>query len=271
MEKGDPMNVYKRELRSEAKGIFFWILGTGFTLFVSMSEFLLITDSGIDISDFMDAMPRSLMVLFGMNDLDMGTSLGYHGIMMYYVFLAGVLYAAMLGVRIISKEELLKTSEFLLTKPRSRRRILLSKALAGITLIILFTLAVYLSSVLSLEVFGGSAPYHTELFKEVVSLFLLMLLYFSLGVLSASLTAKPRLASSLILSTVFVTFLLGVFHDLLDTPLILRLLTPFRYFPLVDLVEKNMLSASFTFLTLLLIVTAGLFSFWSYEKRDMNI
>jgi hypothetical protein len=70
---------------------------------------------------------------------------------------------------------------------------------------------------------------------------------------------------------VFVTFLLGVFHDLLDTPLILRLLTPFRYFPLVDLVEKNTLSASFTFLTLLLIVTAGLFSFWSYEKRDMNI
>ncbi|MFH5837138.1 ABC transporter permease subunit [Proteiniclasticum sp. C24MP] len=265
------MNIYKRELRSEAKGIFFWILGTGFVLFVSMSEFLLITDSGIDITDFMDAMPRSLMVLFGMNDLDMGTSLGYHGIMMYYVILAGILYAAMLGVRIISKEELLKTSEFLLTKPRSRRRILTFKILAGITLVSLFTLAVYLSSILSLEVFGGSAPYQSVLLKEVLSLFLLMLLYFSLGILSASLIAKPRLASSLILSMVFATFLLGVFHDLLDSPMILRLLTPFRYFPLVDLVEKNTLSTVFALLTVLLIMAAGFLSFRSYEKRDMNI
>src|SRR5690554_3034502 len=132
------MNVYKRELRSEIRSILFWILGTGLTLFAGMSEFLLIKDSGVNISDFMDAMPRSLMVLFGMNDLDMGTSLGYHGILMYYVILAGIIYASMLGVRIISKEELLKTSEFLLTKPRSRRKILISKTLAGITLILLF-------------------------------------------------------------------------------------------------------------------------------------
>jgi ABC-2 type transport system permease protein len=265
------MNIYKREMRSEMKGILYWILGTGLTLFASMSEFLMITDSGVDITDFMDAMPKSLMVLFGMNDLDMGTSLGYHGILMYYVILAGVIYAVMLGVRILSKEELLKTSEFLLTKPRSRRRILISKILAGFTLISLFVLAVYLSSILSLEFFGASLSYHPELFKEIISLLLLMLLFFSLGILAASMISKPKVASSLSLSIVFTTFLAAIFHDLLDSPLILRIITPFRYFPLVDIVEKNTLSTAFILITLLLIIGMGFVSFISYDRRDMNI
>lgn len=265
------MNVYKRELRSEIRSILFWILGTGLTLFAGMSEFLLIKDSGVNISDFMDAMPRSLMVLFGMNDLDMGTSLGYHGILMYYVILAGIIYASMLGVRIISKEELLKTSEFLLTKPRSRRKILISKTLAGITLILLFVLVVYLSSSLSLEYFGESQPYREVLLKETLSLLLLMLLFFTLGILFASLISKPKAASSLTLSLVFTTFLLAVFHDLLDSPMILRILTPFRYFPLVDMVEKNTLSTTYLFITLVLIMGMWLLSMHTYEKRDMNI
>ena len=265
------MNIYKRELKSERKGLLFWILGIGLTLFAGMSEFLLFSDSGVNITEFMNAMPRSLMVLFGMSDLDMGTRLGYHGILMYYVILAGVIYSSMLGVRILSKEELLKTTEFLLTKPRSRRRILTAKILAGITLICLFTGAVYLTSLLSMEFIGGTVPYQAELFKEILSLILLMLLFFSLGILAASWLAKPKLASSLTLSLVLITFLAGVFHDLLDGPLVIRLLTPFRYFPLVDLVEKNTLSVSFTFLTLFLVITAGLLSFWSYEKRDMYI
>lgn len=265
------MNLYMREMRSERKGILFWILGTILTLVAGMSEFLLFSDSGVNITDFMDAMPRSLMVLFGMNDLDMGTILGYHGILMYYVILAGIIYASMLGVRIISKEELLKTSEFLLTKPLSRRRILISKILAGITLICLFVLAVYLTSILSFEFIGDSVPYQSELLKETLSLLLLMLLFFVVGILAASMTAKPKLASSLTLSLVFITFLAAIFHDLLDSPLILRIITPFRYFPLVDIVEKNTLSPAFTLITLLLTVTMGVLSFLSYDRRDMNI
>ena len=109
------MNIYKRELKSELKSILYWIFGVGFLLVPSMITFPMMDQSGVDITDFMDSMPRILMILFGMNDLDMGTATGYHGILLFYVLIAGAVYASMLGVRLVSKEELLKTSEFLLT------------------------------------------------------------------------------------------------------------------------------------------------------------
>ena len=265
------MNIYIRELRSEMKGIFYWILGTSLMLFASMISFPMMTDSGVDMSEFMDAMPRSLMALFGMNDLDVTSTMGYHGILMYYVILAGIIYAAMLGVRILSKEELLKTSEFLLTKPRSRRSILMSKLLAGTTLILVFVLMVYLTSIISLELFGEPVPYHPELFKEIISLLLLMLLFYSFGIMAAAILSKPKTSSNVTLTVVFVTFLLAIFYDLMDSPIILRIVTPFRYFPLADIIEKNTLSVAYILITLLLTIGMGLVSFLSYDKRDMNI
>jgi len=265
------MNIYKRELRSEMKGIFYWILGTGLMLFASMITFPMMTDSGVEMSEFMDAMPRSLMALFGMNDLDVTSTMGYHGILMYYVILAGIIYAAMLGVRILSKEELLKTSEFLLTKPRSRKSILMSKILAGTTLILVFVLTVYLTSIISLEMFGDPVPYHSELFKEIISLLLLMILFYSFGIMAAALLSKPKTSSNITLTVVFVTFLLAIFYDFLDSPIFLRIITPFRYFPLVEIVEKNTLSVVYILITLLLIIGMGLVSFLSYDRRDMNI
>ena len=271
MEKGEIMNLYKRELRSETKGILYWILGTGLMLFASMASFPMMTDSGVDMTEFMDAMPKSLMVLFGMNDLDVTSTMGYHGILMYYVILAGIIYAAMLGVRILSKEELLKTSEFLLTKPRSRKSILMSKILAGTTMILIFVLTVYLTSIISLELFGEPVPYHSELFKEIFSLLLLMLLFYTFGIMTAALLSKPNISSNVTLSVVFITFLLAIFYDLLDSPIILRVITPFRYFPLVEMVEKNTLSVVYILITLLLTIIMGLVSFISYDRRDMNI
>ncbi len=265
------MNIYKRELRSELKGILYWILGTGLMLFASMSSFPMMTGSGVDMTEFMDAMPKSLMALFGMNDLDVTSTLGYHGILMYYVILAGIIYAAMLGVRILSKEELFKTSEFLLTKPRSRKSILTSKIFAGTTLILVFVLMVYLTSIISLEVFGEPVPYHSELFKEIISLLMLMLLFYSFGIMAAALLSKPKTSSNITLTVVFTTFLLAIFYDLLDSPIYLRIVTPFRYFPLVEMIETNTLSFIYILITLLLIIGMGLVSYISYNRRDMNI
>lgn len=265
------MNIYIRELKSEFKSFLYWLLGAGLTVFASMSAFPMMEKSGVDISNFMKAMPRSLSILFGMNDLDMGTALGYHGILIYYVILAGVIYAAMMGGRLVSKEELQKTSEFLLTKPRARRSILLSKLLAGFTLILLFCLGVYGFSQMSLLTFTPDVPYGEVLLMETASLILMMLVFFFFGTMCATFFKKSRVSGAVILSVVLLTFLLSIFHDLLENPMVLKVMTPFRYFPLADLVKKREFSLSFLLLSLFLISAFSFLSFLSYERRDMEI
>ena len=265
------MNIYKRELKSEQRSLLYWILGAGFTLFASMSAFPMMENSGVDISNFMEAMPRTLSILFGMNDLDMGSAMGYHGILIYYVILAGAIYGSMLGVRLVSKEELLKTSEFLLTRPRARRSILLAKVLAGLTLVLLFTLSVYGFSLLSFLVFTPDVAYGEILIMETVSLLLIMVIFYSFGIMSAALWRKARVSSAVTLVMVLFTFILSIFHDLMKNPPVLRVLTPFRYFPLADLVEKSDFAMGFLLLSLLLILILVFASFLSYERRDMSI
>jgi len=265
------MNIYKRELKSESKSIFYWTSGIGLMLVLSMIAFPMMTDSGVDITNFMDAMPRTLMVLFGMSDLDMGTSLGYHGILFFYVVLAGVIYSAMLGTRIVSKEEVMKTSEFLLTRPRTRKSILTSKVLAGITLITFFNILTYVYSLLSFMIIEEKFSLSGPLFKETVSLYILMLLFFAFGLASAALFRKAKVSGAVTLTAVFITFLISIFHDLLDRPEYLRILTPFRYFPLVDLVEKNELSLLYLMISIILSAILGSLAYILYSKRDMEI
>lgn len=265
------MNIYKRELQSESKSIFYWTSGIGLMLVLSMIAFPMMTDSGVDITNFMDSMPRTLMIIFGMSDLDMGTALGYHGTLFFYVLLAGVIYSAMLGTRMISKEEIMKTSEFLLTRPRTRKSILTSKALAGITLIAFFNILTYIYSLLSFMIIEEEFSLTGPLFKETVSLFLIMLLFFASGLASASLFKKAKISGAVTLSAVFATFLLSIFYDLMDSPQLLRIFTPFRYFPLVDLVEKNELSLLYLLISILLTGILGSIAYLLYSRRDMEI
>lgn len=265
------MNIFKRELRSESKSIFYWTSGIGLMLVFSMIAFPMMTDSGVDITNFMDAMPRTLMIIFGMSDLDMGTALGYHGILFFYVLLAGVVYSAMLGTRILSKEEVMKTSEFLLTRPRTRYSILTSKTLAGFTLITLFNILTYIYSLLSFMVIEEDFSMGGPLFKETVSLYILMLLFFAFGLLTAALFKKAKISGAVTLSVVFVTFILSIVYDLMDSPWLMRIFTPFRYFPLADLVEKNELSLIYLVISLILIGVMGASSYLLYSKRDMEI
>lgn len=265
------MNIFKRELRSESKSIFYWTSGIGLMLVLSMIAFPMMIDSGVDITNFMDAMPRTLMVLFGMSDLDMGTPLGYHGTLFFYVLLAGVIYSAMLGTRMIAKEELMKTSEFLLTRPRTRKSILTSKTLAGVALITFFNVLTYIYSLLSFMIIEEKFSLGGTLFKESVSLYLLMLIFFAFGLASAALFKKAKISGAVTLSAVFITFLLSIFYDLMDSPMFLRILTPFRYFPLVDLVEKNELSLMYLMISIVLTGIMGTFAFVLFSRRDMEI
>ncbi|MBR0577017.1 ABC transporter permease subunit [Proteiniclasticum sp. BAD-10] len=264
-------SLFLRELRVEAKGLLLWTLSLGALIFWGMSEYSFMgTDMG-DLSSFMEAMPRVLLAVFGFSDLDLSTAQGYHGILMNYVVLGGVIYAAMLGSRLVAKEELGKTSEFLLVKPRSRKNLLATKLLAGMLLLLLLSLILYGISRYTLWFYVPEAQVTRILSIESLGLFLLMLLYLALGIFSASALKKPRQAQGLTLGAVFFAYALSVFTDLLEEPGLLRLLTPLRYFPMAEVVDTAKLPLLYALLTLIFAGALLALAFKTYTQRDMSI
>lgn len=264
-------SLFLRELRVEAKGLLLWTLSLGALIFWGMSEYAFMAQDAGELASFMEAMPRVLLAVFGFSDLDLSTAPGYHGILMNYVVLGGVIYAAMLGSRLVAKEELGKTSEFLLVKPRTRRNLLATKLLAGMLLILLFSLALYGINLYTLWFYVPEADVTRILSLEALGLFLLMLLYLALGIFAASALKKPRQAQGLTLGAVFFAYAFSVFTDLLEKPGLLRLLTPLRYFPMAEVVDTAKLPLLYTLLTLIFVGALLTLAFTRYEKRDMTI
>lgn len=265
------MNLLKKELKFERLMFLYWTLGLSLTVFLSMMAYPVMKNSGQDFSVFLDAMPKALLVLFGMNGLSISNALEFHGIIYFYVVLGGTLYAVSLGSRLVAKEELYKTGEFLLVKPMKRSIILSYKASAGILLMSLLTLLYHGVTLLSFQYYAKEEISHLVLIKESLSLWLLMILYFSIGFFFSSSMKDEKKSSGISVGITLGTFILALLYDLWDSPGVLRPLTPFRYFPVKDLIETHPYPFFYIYLVFLLfsgLLTASLYYF---QKRDLSI
>lgn len=265
------MNLLKKELKSERISFLYWMLGLTATVFLSMMAYPVMKGTGQDFSVFLEAMPKALLVLFGMNGLSISNAQGFYGIIYFYIVLGGILYAATLGNRIVSKEELLRTGEFLWVKPMKRTTVLLYKALSGMLLVSLLVLFLHGTVILSFLFYAKEELSHPVLFKESLTLWLLMLLYFALGFFFAASLKEEKKSSGFTLSVTLGTFLLGLLYDLWDSPSLLRPLTPFRYFPVADLVKSVSLPGLYTALTPLLTLLLFFLGLRFFKNRDIRV
>lgn len=265
------MNIFIKELKSELKPLFFWVLGLAFLVFAGLSKFSVMKDSTGDLNEVINTVPKILRALFGFVNLDLATIEGFFGILFNYVILMGIIYAAMMGSKLVAKEELMRTSEFLLVKPRSRKSILISKILVGILMVTLFCAFTYAMSLAAINMFSSAPGISSLVMSETLSMFIVMILFLFVGIFTATLVKKPRAAQKLTLAIVFFTYFLSILYDMMDDPGILRYLTPFRYFPVPEIIETISLNSQYLLLSVALITGLLYSSLRNYNSRDMSI
>lgn len=117
----------------------------------------------------------SFTAAFGMDRLNIGTFTGFYAIECGNILgLGGALFAALIGISALSKEEAGRTAEFLLTHPVSRVRVVTEKLLAVMAQILVMNLAILGLSLLSMAIIGEAIAW-----SEVL---LLHLAYFLLQI-----------------------------------------------------------------------------------------
>lgn len=223
------------------------------------------------VTELMKQFPPMIQTIFGMNGLDLTTALGYYGAIFLYLIVMTAIYAGMLGSDLLTKEEQDKTSEFLYVKPIKRTTIITQKLLAGLTNIIIFTIMVYLISYFSLRKYVSLESIQSELSLMIVALFIVQLLFFSLGVFLAASIKDYRQPARLTAAIILLSYLAYVVVGLNGSLSWLKYFSPIWYFDARYIIADKTLEPSYV-IACLILTTILLFGAYSlYKKRDLTI
>jgi ABC-2 type transport system permease protein len=262
------MNIFVREMRANAKALFFWCLGVAATIGICMMKFSGLKDSPQTINDLISKMPKAIRFFAGGGQVDISKASGYFSMAFLYIMVLAALHAVLLGANILSKEERDKTAEFLLAKPVSRNNVVFQKLAAALANVLIFTVVSTVISILSIN-------YYEKLTNEILVLMtgmlLVQLVFLSIGLVMASAYKDPKKASTVSSSILFVTFFLSLLIDMTENMDWLTFLSPFKYFSTSGILKGDSLSIPYAVLSIGISIVLSILSFVFYKKRDLKI
>lgn len=266
------MNIFLREIKAQRKSFFIWCIGIVAMVAGGMSKYGVTKNAGQTMNELISSMPKALQAIMGTGSLDISTVNGYYGILFLYLIVMTTIHATMLGATIISKEERDKTAEFLLVKPISRRAVIFSKWMVSLFTIIVINMVTYVISIVMVEYYNKTnASFDSEIFQLMVGMFVLQLLFLSLGMGIAAASKKPKRATGLSTAVLLLAFFLSILIDMNERLEVLTFLTPFKYFEAKDIINGSGFEALFVVLSIILIVVFTVITFFAYEKRDLKV
>jgi ABC-2 type transport system permease protein len=236
----------------------------------SIAKFAAYSGNGQSIADLLKGFPKSFQILFGLNGFDMTTVQGYVGVTFMYIALMATIHAVLLGSGIISKEERDKTSEFLLSKPISRTKVITAKLLAGVFNIGVLNLATYFSLIYFTGIFNKGDVPSTYIGLLAIGLLFMQMIFFFLGAVVAAVVKRPKSAGSMASAVLLGTFILMFFINLNSSLDNLKYLTPFKYFDAKDILASNSVSGVYIIITVVLVTVMIFTTYIAYNRRDLS-
>ena len=237
----------------------------------SMAKYAAYSGTGQSITSLIAQFPQSIQTIFGITGFNLDKASGYFGVIFMYIALMATVHAVMLGSGIISKEERDKTSEFLMTKPISRNKVISAKILSGIFCLLVINVVTLASSIYSVNYFSKDMSFVNYILVLMAGLFFLQLLFFFIGTTVAAINKKPKVSSSIAASILLVTFILTFLININNNLDLLKYLTPFKYFDAKDILASGNLNPLYISISLVLIVIMIAVTYRAYDNRDLSV
>lgn len=264
------MNIFLRELKANRKALIIWSVCMFLLVLSGMSKYTAYSSSGQNNALF-NSMPHSLKALLGFGSFDVTTMSGYFAMLFLYIELTVAIHAVLLGAGIVAKEERDKTTEFLIVKPLSRTAVITAKLFAALVEVFVLNIVTLVSSIFMVDAYNKGADISGEIVRFMVSMFIVQLIFLSLGAALAAFIKNPKASGSLSAGVLLASFVVSKITDLTDRLNMLNLLSPFKYFSYKDLVEGGGLSAGIIIPAILLVAVLSALTYFFYRKRDLNV
>jgi ABC-2 type transport system permease protein len=214
-------------------------------------------------------LPEGVKQAFNLALTDFSRPVGYLSTNFLVVTLGGSLFAGLLGASIVSREEVQRTAESVLTLPVERWQVLGGKLVAALAWLTAFHVVLGLASWGAL-VKVATAPVEGALVAAMfVGAFLLGLFFMAVGATVATVSPQARAAPMVSLGLVLGTYFLGVVARVSPKAEAAGLLSPYRLVEPADILATGGLeprAALLGALSLGLLVVA----FAWFSKKDLH-
>jgi len=260
------MTIFWHELRRGRTALVVWTAAIALLIAVCVLIYPDMAEE-MDTVSQMFANMGAFSAAFGMDQLSFGTLTGFFAIECGNILgLGGALFAGLLGIAALAREEQEGTAGFLLTHPVSRARVAGEKLAAALAQVVLLNAVTAAVAALSILAIGEDVD------GKAVALMLLayFLLQVELCAVTFGLSACLRRNSLGVgLGVGALAYFLNLIANLTDKAEGLKYLTPFSYAEGAYIVEHAALpgsclaaGAAFT--------AAGLaLAFWAYRRKDI--
>ncbi len=246
-----------------------WCFAIASFIFINMIFYPSFKDQAAQLEASFSNIPDSVLQLIG-GSTDFFSPVGYLNGQIFFIMLPlllGILSIS-LGTKLIAIEEQDKTIESLLARPISRSKLLTGKALAGISILSLATIAAWLSTTLLAKAVGLDVS--TMAISQAT--FVCFLLCLSFGAVGFALTSSGFSQSlSLGLTTLFAFggYIIGSLSGTikwLNTP---SKLLSFTYYD-SEKILRGTYNWNNIFFFLVVIALSALVSWYYFKSRDLK-
>jgi ABC-2 type transport system permease protein len=261
--------IYRHEFLARLKSVIIWSLSIAAFLVIFFSIYPGFADEAAMINALWAKFPPQLLAAFGANKLNMADVLGFCGFLMIFVQLFLAIQAGNYGFGLVSIEESELTADFLLTKPVSRTKVLISKLLAALTSMFLTTLVVWASTLISIVLYSGGREYDgPTLLVLMLSLPIFQIFFLCVGLAVSLLVKRVRSVTPYSLGLAFGGYVLAAFTGMLGE-VKLELITPFKHFDPSYIVQNGALNTPLVLLNVAITLIALAVSYVLYIRRDI--
>jgi len=270
------LNMYGFETRRLLKGLLTWSAVVTLLLVLFMAFFPSMAESGLaDLSKYkLDALPPAVLEAFGLSvTTDLSDLLQYYAYIAQYILMAAAIYALILGTSALIKEESEGTIEFLYARPVSRLEITTNKLLSIVTILWAFNLVTLAASVLLLHTFRDPGYEYLPLTLTMFSgMLAAQMVFLTVGFALSTVLSRDSNPVTVGLGLFFVTYLLGAIAAVNEQLEWLKYLSPFHYVqPTSILANEVTIEQVYLHIMLLTTITAILFAYWRYRRKDLLI
>ena len=254
--------IYKHEMKLLYKTFLIWTMAVGGMCFVCILLFN-------SMKEEMEGMAESFsqMGAFAMSQLSIATLAGFYSTEVGTVHSLGAsMFAAIISMVMLSKEEDGHTSEFLFTLPVARGKVITSKLMAVITNVVLFNVITVGAYALGIVILGEDIDFDRFLLYHGMQL----LMHLEIAGICFGLSAfmkKNKLGLGLGLVMIFYAYdlMARVIPDLSDY----KLISPFSYCNAADIFSKGEVEIGALVLGMVVTVISVVVAYVRYGKRDL--
>lgn len=210
----------------------------------------------------------SFTAAFGMDRLNFGTLMGFYGVECgNIVGIGGGLYAALVGIGALAKEEKEHTAEFLLTQPVSRSRVIYEKLMAVMSQVIIMNIAIVAISAISFLIIGEKLP--LKEFTLLHTAYLLLQLEITAVCFGISAFIKDS-GMGIGLGLAIVLYFLNIIKNISDKAAFLKYFTPFAYAEPAEIISEASLNGTLIAIGIACSALGIVAAFWKYSCKDIS-